>query len=271
MLIEVAYTGICGSDVHWLGQGSLGHFPLRKGAVYGHESSGIVKQVGPKVKHLKVGDRVCMEPCLPDWTCALCRKGSNNLCHHADYNSVSCGRSGFFQATVNWPEVICHKLPENISNEEGAVVEPLACAIWGVKRTRLEGGEKAVVIGCGPMGLLTIMVLKAYGVTKILATDLNPKRLELAKAAGADFALKSTIGEDENVITEKIIKTLGDEPDVTLDCSGSAIAINTAIVATKRGGKVVLVGLGHPKVNVMLSTASLKEIDIVSVARYNNT
>lgn len=102
----MAYTGICGSDVHWLRSGSLGHFPLQPGKVYGHESSAVVKKVGPNVKNLQVGDRICMEPSVPDWSCDYCRHGRNNLCHNADNNQ---GRKGFFISTNCWPANICHK------------------------------------------------------------------------------------------------------------------------------------------------------------------
>lgn len=162
------------------------------------------------------------------------------------------------------------RLPDNVSLEEAAFTEPLACAIWGVKRTRLEGGEKAVVIGCGPMGLLTIMVLKAYGVSDIVAIGLNPKRLELAESCGANISILGNRNDDEHETAKKILDKLGCAPDVFLDCCGSAVAINAGIKCVKRGGKITLVGCGPPKVNISLTEASLKEIDIITVAKFCN-
>lgn len=109
-MIKVAYCGICGSDIHWLHNGELGPYPLQA-EVYGHESSGTVTRVGPKVTSLKVGDRVCIEPFIPctSYGCEPCKKGANNCCPQADSNAVTYGRSGFFRATNAWPEIMCHK------------------------------------------------------------------------------------------------------------------------------------------------------------------
>lgn len=109
VLIDVAACGICGSDLHWHLEGKLGPFLARDNAIMGHEASGTVIKVGSKVTHLKPGDRVCVEPCEPCWTCDLCRIGSNNLCHDAD--NMCCGglRKGFFRSTNVWPAILCHK------------------------------------------------------------------------------------------------------------------------------------------------------------------
>lgn len=186
------------------------------------------------------------------------------------------------------------RLPENMSLEEGALVEPVACAAWSVKRSGLQGGNKVLVIGCGPIGLLCMMVCvfiiewhgiskflsitlftsqvaKAYGASKIIATDLNPKRLELASRAGADFSVLIDKNESPEAAAKRIVESMGEAPHVTLECTGSAPAINTGIMATRRGGKLALVGLGESYVRVALTMASLREVDLLGVTRYNNT
>ncbi|XP_074605339.1 sorbitol dehydrogenase-like [Brevipalpus obovatus] len=273
VMIKVAYCGICGSDIHWLTQGNLGHVPMKAGEVYGHESSGTITKVGDKVKNFNVGDRVCIEPSIPcfSYGCEPCQIGANNCCIGADTGGITSGRQGFFRSTNCWPANMCHKLPENMSLEDGALVEPTACAVWSVKRSRLQGGDKTLVIGCGPIGLLCMMVAKAYGAGKIVATDINPKRLELATKAGADHALLTTREDTSENISMKVSKLLGQAPHLTLECTGTAAAINTGIVATRRGGRVGLVGLGSTKVPVDLSMASLRELELIGANRYNNT
>ncbi|XP_053211352.1 sorbitol dehydrogenase-like [Panonychus citri] len=271
VLIDVAACGICGSDLHWHLEGKLGPFLARDNAIMGHEASGTVIKVGSKVTHLKPGDRVCVEPCEPCWTCDLCRIGSNNLCHDAD--NMCCGglRKGFFRSTNVWPAILCHKLADNMTLQEGAVVEPVACAVWGVRRTKLEGNEKILITGSGPIGLLTMMVVKAFGSGKICITDVNETRLSIAKKLGVDYSLLVDPKLSPTEIAAKVNEIMGGPPDVAIDCTGIGSCINTGIYAVRRGGKVTLMGLSSHSVQADLSTASLREVDLIAVARYNNT
>ncbi|XP_015781586.1 sorbitol dehydrogenase [Tetranychus urticae] len=271
VLIDVAACGICGSDLHWHLEGNIGPWYARKEASMGHEASGTVIKVGSKVTHLKPGDRVCCEPCEPCWTCDLCRIGSNNLCHAADSTCAGADKTGFFRTTNVWPAILCHKLPDNMTLKEGALVEPFACCIWAIRRAKLEGNEKILITGSGPIGIICLMIVKAFGASKVCITDLNEERLSASKNFGADYTLLVDSKQTPQQIAEKVNQIMGGPPDVAIDCTGVGSCINTGIIGVRRGGKVLLQGLGSKGVNVDLSTASLRQVDLLGVARYNNT
>ncbi|XP_015782101.1 sorbitol dehydrogenase-like [Tetranychus urticae] len=271
VLIDVAACGICGSDLHWHLSGRIGPFKAKENAIMGHEASGTIVKVGSKVTNVKPGDRVCIEPHEPCWTCDFCRIGSNNLCPYGDVSSCGANKNGFFRSTNVWPAILCHKLPESMTLEEGALVEPVACAVWAIKRAKLEGNDSIFITGAGPIGLLCLMVSKAFGAGKICITDLNEKRLSIAKSLGADYTLLTTPGETSEEIAEKVKKIMGGPPDVTIDCTGVGACINTCILTAQRGGKVLLQGLSASLSSVDLTIASIKQLNLIGVNRFNNT
>lgn len=167
--------------------------------------------------------------------------------------------------------ILSNRLADNMTLQEGAVVEPVACAVWGVRRTKLEGNEKILITGSGPIGLLTMMVVKAFGSGKICITDVNETRLSIAKKLGVDYSLLVDPKLSPTEIAAKVNEIMGGPPDVAIDCTGIGSCINTGIYAVRRGGKVTLMGLSSHSVQADLSTASLREVDLIAVARYNNT
>lgn len=270
-MIRVHSVGICGTDIHFWAHGAMGPFTLKNPHILGHETSGIVDEVGNEVTQFKIGDKVTLEPAIPCNECEWCKDGKNNLCPYADDRVVgSPPKDGCFQKWYVHPASLCHKLPDNMSLEEGALVEPMACVVHSVRRAEVTVGQNVLVCGAGPMGLLCALTAKAYGAGKVLITDINPKRLEQAKNC-SDLTLLVDPKKDHNELSNDIRKILGGSPHVTLECTGVESSLRLALTVTRQGGKVALVGLGPEFVSVPLCMASLRQIDVVGCARYNNT
>jgi len=266
VLIEMDCIGICGTDIHFIEHGRCGPFPQTKPVIMGHESSGLVYKLGKNVKHLKVGDRVVIEPIAICHTCEFCRAGKYNLC--AAQPLPSDGNMTRYYAH---PGDMTFKIPDNVTMEEGALVEPIAVAVWACQRVGVTLGSEVLVLGAGPIGLVTVLVAKAMGATKIMITDLVQERLDVAKKVGADYTLKIEKGHTEPQIVEIIQKTMGKLPNITFDCCGVEHTARLAIAATHCGGVIGLVGNGPGDVKVPLVDALNKELDIRGCFRYANT
>lgn len=250
----------------------MGPFKLEKPHILGHEVSGTVVGIGAEVTNLKVNDNVTMEPAIPCYNCDFCLAGDNNLCHVADDRVIgSPPRNGALQRYFVHPAALCHKLPENMSLTDGALVEPMACVVHGIRRARITVGQNVLVCGSGPMGILTMLTAKAYGAGKVCITDINPLRLAQGKRAGADFTYLVDPKIDYEHQTREIHQLMGGEPHVTMECTGVESSLRLSLNVTRRGGVVALVGLGPQFVSVPLCMASLRQVDIVGVARYDNT
>lgn len=269
VLIEMACVGICGSDVHYLVNGRIGDFVVRKPMIIGHESSGVVAKIGKDVKTLKVGDRVAIEPGVSCRMCKFCKEGRYNLCK----DMVFCATPpvhGNLRRFYKHAADFCFKLPDHVSLPEGALLEPLSVGVHACKRANVGIGSKVLILGAGPIGLVTLLVAKAMGASKIVITDLMESRLAVAKSLGADETLLVTRECTESQIVQKIHNIFGEEPDKTIDASGAQSSIRAAILATKSGGVVVLVGMGAPEIKVPLINALIREVDIRGVFRYAN-
>lgn len=268
VLIRVNYCGICGTDLHFWSHGLMGNKALSKPPILGHEASGTVEKVGSAVTHLKVGDRVAIEPNVYCGDCTLCREGKNNLCQ-ADNVEIP-PRDGLFQEYFVHPACFTHKLPDTVSLEVAAFAEPLACVLHGVIRSKLQAGDDVLVCGAGPVGLLSALSAKAFGATNVVITDINPLRLDVARSLGIQTYLVSRDKSTEDA-TNDILKMLPAPPRVTLECTGFEASMKLAISATAFDGKIALIGLGATQVNVPLSTASLKELELIGSSKYRNT
>ena len=270
VLLKIEYCGICGTDLHLYAHNVVGFWTLKTPCVLGHEASATVIEAGSKVQDLKPGDRVAMEPAAYCGKCLHCNAGSNNLCYMNTTEWLE--PEGFFQNYTIYPSYLCHRLPDNVTLEEGALVEPLACALRGVLRIKIKAGEDILILGSGPIGLLSAQACKSYGAHKIVMTDINPKRLDIAlKAKCANETYLIEKDKDQATQVKEIEKLFGRRPDVTLDCTGMEPCMNLAIDVTKRGGRVGLVGLTGGKIAVPLTIASMKEIDLIATAKYDTT
>jgi len=236
--------------------------------VLGHESAGTVIKLGPGVTKLKVGDRVAMEPGIPCRRCEVCTTGKYNLCQDVVFFATPPG-NGTLTRVISHDEDFCFKLPDHVSHEEGALLEPLNVGVHACKRAGVTVGKKVLVSGAGPIGLLTMMSARAYGASAVAITDISQMRLDFAKEVGADHAVLADT-PDGREMADKIISALGGQPDISIECSGAESAVRMAIFATKPGGVFTVIGHGKPDISIPMVNTVAKELDIRGSFRYCN-
>ncbi|KAL4866025.1 hypothetical protein BDV12DRAFT_210752 [Aspergillus spectabilis] len=277
--VQVAQTGICGSDVHYWQRGRIGDFILESPIVLGHESSGIVTEVGSAVKNLKVGQKVAIEPGVPCRHCDYCRSGSYNLCPDTVF-AATPPHDGTLSKYYTTQADYCYPLPYHMDLEEGAMVEPVAVAVQITKVGNVRPNQSVVVFGCGPIGLLCQAVSKAYAAKKVIGVDISQSRLDFATSFGADGVfLPPPKLEGEGITDEEwseklaaLIKekfNLGEGPDVVLEATGAQSCIQTGIHLTKKGGTYVQAGMGKENVVFPITTACIRDLTIRGSIRYS--
>ncbi|XP_022140931.1 L-idonate 5-dehydrogenase-like isoform X2 [Momordica charantia] len=243
----------------------------REPMVIGHECAGIIAEVGAEVKNLVPGDRVALEPGISCWKCNLCKEGCYNLCREMKF-SGSAPFHGSLANEVVHPAKLCFKLPENVSLEEGAMCEPLSVGVHACRRANIGPEANVLIMGAGTIGLVTMMAARAFGATRIIIVDVDDFRLSFAKDLGADDVVKvSNDIQDVEQDVAQIQKAMKTDVDVSFDCVGFNKTMSTALSATRPGGKVCLVGMGHKEITVPLTLAAAREVDIIGVFRYKNT
>lgn len=270
VLVAIKQTGICGSDVHYWVEGRIGKFVVEKPMVLGHESSGIVSQVGEGVKTLKVGDRVALEPGKPCRYCDRCLGGKYNLCKEMRF-AATPPYDGTLAGFYVTPEDFCYKLPENVSLEEGALVEPLAVAVHIVRQAVVVPGQSVVVMGAGPVGLLCCAVARAFGASKIVSVDIQENRLEFAKQYSSTHTfMPARVAAEENA--RNLIREchLGDGADVVIDASGAEPSIQASIHTLREGGTYVQGGMGKPDITFPIMAMCVKEVTLKGSFRYGS-
>jgi len=265
VIVKIHTVGICGSDVHYWAHGKCGPFEIKGPLVLGHETSGIIEAVGEGVKNLKPGDRVAIEPGVPCRRCDSCREGSYNLCADVEFLATP-PYDGSLTQYIEHASDFCYKMPDHMSFEEGALLEPLSVAVHACKRANVQAGSHVLITGAGPIGLVVLLVARASGATKIAVMDVMPNRLEVAKKMGADLVVLGTSAD----VAEQL-KAFGSISQ-TFECSGAEPAITIAIRCTQQGGKIVSIGRSAKATqNIPLFEAADKEIDIIGSFRYCNT
>lgn len=268
VLIKMQSVGICGSDVHYWQHGRIGDFILTAPMVLGHEGSGVVAAVGPNVESLKVGDRVAIEPGVPCRMCDFCKTGKYNLCPKVVFCATPPYDGNLSQYYAHAAD-FCYKLPDHLSFDEGAMLEPLSVAIHACRQGNISVGDSVLILGSGPIGLLNLLIVKASGAAQVCITDISLKRLEMAKKLGADHVIH--VDTDEiKVLMKKVTEALGCSPNKTIECSGADQSVCLGVKVTKSGGTMVLVGLGKPEIKMPLIDAALREVTIRGVFRYAN-
>jgi L-iditol 2-dehydrogenase len=259
VLIEVRACGICGSDVHGI-DGSTGR--RRPPVVMGHEAAGVIAAVGAKVRGWAVGERVTFDSTIYCGECAACRAGRINLCGHRQVLGVSCDeyrRDGAFAQYVAVPQRILYRLPETLSFEQAALVEPVSVAVHAVGRLPVALGATGLVVGTGMIGLLVIQALRAAGCTRIIAADVDGKRLELAGQLGADELVRS---DQVSLVDEVLRRTGGQGVDVALEVVGATATVQAAVMSVRRGGHLVLVGNVSPTAELPLQAVVTRELTL---------
>ncbi|KMZ53909.1 NAD(P)-dependent alcohol dehydrogenase [Dorea sp. D27] len=267
VLVKLEYVGICGSDMHYYEMGRIGDYIVEPPFVLGHEPGGTVVEVGKNVTHLKRGDRVALEPGKTCGKCRFCREGKYNLCPDVVFFATP-PVDGVFQEYVAHPEDLCFKLPENVSTLEGALIEPLAVGFHAAKQGDAHAGQTAVVFGAGCIGLVSMMALKACGVSRVYVVDVMQKRLDKALELGADGVIN---GKEDDVLAMAKELTDGEGFDLAIETAGTEITTNQAIQAVRKGSNIVLVGYGKTgMMNMMMSLALDKEVTFKTVFRYRH-
>jgi L-iditol 2-dehydrogenase len=258
LLVEVSAVGVCGSDVHYYKHGRIGDHVVRAPLVLGHESAGRVAAVGAEVTRHAVGDRVTLEPGVPCGRCRECRAGRYNLCSDVVFFATP-PVDGAFANYVTIHEDFAFALPDALSDDVGALMEPLSVAIWACRKARVSAGDRVLVTGAGPIGLLVMQVARAFGATRVEISDVNERRLSMAERTGATRALLA--GEAEPA-----------EADALIECSGNPAALQAGIRALRPAGTAVIVGMGPgATAEVPLALIQNREIWLTGTFRYANT
>jgi len=265
VLIAMGSVGICGSDVHYLEHGRIGSFVVEAPMILGHESSGIVEALGDGVTSLSPGDRIALEPGVPCRRCAACKSGRYNLCAGVRFFATP-PVDGSMATYVTHPADFCYMLPDHVSLDEGAMMEPLSVGIHACRRGGVSMGDRVLVMGAGPIGLVTVLAARAAGASVIALSDPRAERLDLAREVGADLVTSAT----GPALVPELVDRAGGMFDVSVDCSGVEAAVRVAMSATRSGGKVVLVGLGPDEMTLPIVESATREVDLLGIFRYSN-
>lgn len=267
VLVKVENVGVCGSDLHYYESGRIGNFIVEYPFVLGHEAGGTVVEVGKNVKKIKVGDRVALEPGKTCGKCEFCKTGRYNLCPDVVFFATP-PVDGVFQEYVAHEEGLCFKIPDNMSTEEAALIEPLSVGMHAAIQGDAHLGQIAVVTGSGCIGLMSMLSLKARGVSKVIVVDVMDKRLEQAKKLGADYVINGMKEDTVERITEI---TGGAGFDLGIETAGSQITASQLIKAAKKGATIVLVGYSASgEMTLPIGMALDKELTFKTVFRYRN-
>lgn len=267
VLVKLDYVGICGSDLHYYETGAIGDYVVEPPFVLGHEPGGVVVEVGKDVNHLKVGDKVALEPGKTCGHCEFCKQGKYNLCPDVVFFATP-PVDGVFQEYVAHEADLCFKLPENVSTLEGALIEPLAVGFHAAIQGDAHLGQKAVVMGAGCIGLVSMMALKARGVSEVYVVDIMEKRLEKAMELGATGVINAA---KEDVVAKLMELTNGAGMDLAIETAGTEITTRQTIQAVKKGSTIVLVGYSKSgEMTLPMSLALDKELTFKTIFRYRH-
>jgi len=263
VLIKIKEVGLCGSDVHYYNNGRIGNFVLRKPIILGHESAGIVEEVGEDVKNLKAGDRVTIEPGVPCKRCNYCREGNYNLCSDIRFMATPPDDGAFIEY-LTYDSDFVYKIPDNTSLTSGALIEPLSVGYSACTRANIAPGDIILILGSGPIGLATLEVAKIFGPSRIYIADINDYRLNVAKKNGAY--------ETINILKQDIFKILKKiQIDLVIEASGVQESIINSVKIVKRGGKVIWIGMGNDSIPIPYPIVISKDLTVEGIFRYKNT
>lgn len=272
--VKVHWCGICGSDLHEYLAGPIfipkdQEHPLTKEkapVILGHEFSGEIVEAGEGVTELKPGDRVALEPIVSCKECENCAIGKYNLCTSLGFHGLAGGGGGFSEYTV-FPAKFVHKLPDKLSYEEGALVEPIAVAVHSVRQSKMKQGDSAIVFGSGPIGLATIQSVRAAGAKDIVAVEISKTRKEYAKKFGATSVLDPT----EVNVPQEIQKITGKSgADISFETVGIQSTLIDAINSIKAGGQVIITSIWEKEININPNLIVFTEKELIGTIAYRN-
>lgn len=265
--IQIHTVGICGSDIHYYTHGRIGPFIVDEPMVLGHEASGTIIEVGSNVQNLQIGDRVCMEPGIPNPTSRATRLGAYNVDPDVHFWATPPVH-GCLTPEVVHPAAFTYPLPDNVSFAEGAMVEPLATGIQAVCKADIQPGDLCIVTGAGPIGLMTALAALASGAREVLITDIVDGKLAITER----YTGLTPVNVCKQSLREVINQRCGPDwgADVIFEASGSSRAYDEIISYARPSGKLVLVGMPENPVPFDVTSAQTKEIVIRTVFRYAN-
>ena len=261
VLLRVAAVGVCGSDVHYFRHGRIGDFVVESPLVLGHELSGTIVAVGDNVDPSRVGQRVAVEPQKPCHRCRECRAGRYNLCEFMEFYATP-PIDGAFTGYVAIQAEFAHLIPDNISDEAAALLEPLSVAITTMRKARIVPGSSILIAGAGPIGIICAQTARAFGAAEIIVSDLVPERRERALKYGATRVI-------DPMVTD--VATAGLDVNAFVDASGSPRAVFSGIKAVRPAGVAVLVGLGNSEMTLPVEHIQNLEITVTGIFRYTDT
>ncbi|MCR4882258.1 MAG: alcohol dehydrogenase catalytic domain-containing protein [Clostridiales bacterium] len=262
VLVRIKRIGVCGSDIHvYYGEHKGTGYPVTQG----HEVSGQVAGLGEGVTQFRVGQKVTIEPQVVCGKCYPCRHGKYNLCEHLRVMGFQTTGTASEYFAVDAERVTA--LPDAMTYDEGAMIEPLAVTVHAAKRFAELDGAKVAILGCGPIGILLAQTVKALGAESVLITDISDYRLRLAKECGADFAVNTR----EKDFGEALLECFGpDKADVIYDCAGNDITMGQAIRYARKGSKIVLVAVFAKEAHIDLFTLNDHELDLDTTMMYRH-
>jgi len=267
-LVKVEFCGICGSDVHSYLNAVL--FPV--GTVMGHEASGVVAAVGDGVANVKPGNRVVIKPLSPCWLCDACKRGRANSCLKVFDRAIGerPDRDGAYAEYVRipWPGEMLFHLPDNVSFEEGALVEPLATSLYGVRQSAFKPGDSVVVSGAGPIGVGTLQLVKLGGAGKIIVLEISAERSKIAQELGADAVL-NPVAEGLELASKIADLTAGIGADILYECAGVPEALTNSINLIRSGGQVIVIGITEKDTPINPLTFVVKEVEMRGCIGYS--
>jgi L-iditol 2-dehydrogenase len=268
VLVKVMAVGICGSDLHYYTHGRIGKYVVEKPIILGHECAGDIAAVGSHVSRFKVGDRVAVEPGVTCGHCEACKEGRYNLCPDVQFLATPPVDGAFVQY-IKIREDFVFSIPDELSYEEAALIEPFSVGIHAATRTKLQPGSTIAIMGMGPVGLMAVAAAKAFGADTIIVTDLEPLRLDAAKQMGATHIINV---RDQDPVREVKQITNGQGVDVAWETAGNPKALQSALGSLRRGGKLAIVGLpAQDEIPLNVPFIADNEVDIYGIFRYANT
>jgi L-iditol 2-dehydrogenase len=261
VLVRVAAVGVCGSDVHYFRHGRIGDFVVDSPLVLGHELSGTIVAVGDSVPSDRVGERVAVEPQKPCHRCRECRSGRYNLCPNMEFYATP-PIDGAFTGYVAIQAEFAHPIPDSMSDEAAALLEPLSVAIAAMRKAHIVPGSSVLIAGAGPIGIICAQTARAFGAGEVIVSDLVPERRERALRYGATRVIDPV---------ETDVATAGLDVNAFIDASGSPRAVSSGIKAVRPAGYAVLVGLGNPEMTLPIEQIQNLEIWVTGIFRYTDT
>jgi len=264
--VRTEVVGICGSDVHYYKHGRIGPFVVSAPMVLGHEAAGVVVEVGGDVTTLRIGDRVCVEPGVPDFTSRASRIGRYNLDPSLTFWATPPDH-GCLTPEVVHPASLCYRLPDTVTAAQGAMVEPLAVCIQATTKAQIKPGDIAVVLGAGPIGLLQALAARASGCSDVFIFDPQDQKLDIAAQYPGIHPLYARNGSPAAQIGTA---TGGWGADVLFECSGAAAAFRGIADLLRPGGTIVAVGMPIDPVAMDIVALQVREIALFTVFRYAN-